>query len=157
MQVPFQKIVSGGQTGADRSALDWAISMGIEHGGWCPQGRRAEDGRIPAHYHLRETPSSDYALRTEWNIRDTDATAIFSLSSVISGGTLLTRQLAIRAQKPWVHIHAEMGIQIATIALYDFVSPTSIRVLNVAGPRQSEEPTIGAFLTQVMTIAFAVD
>lgn len=152
MSVLFQKIVSGGQTGADRAALDWAIIMEIEHGGWCPQGRRSEDGIIPARYRLQETPSSDYAQRTEWNIRDSDATAIFSLTSVLSGGTLLTQQLA--TQKPWIHLHKDMGIQNGTAHLYQFVSQSPIQVLNIAGPRQSEEPTIGDFLTQVMNAAF---
>lgn len=156
MPIPFQKIVSGGQTGADRAALDWAIAMGIEHSGWCPQGRRAEDGTISACYHLQETPSSDYAQRTDWNIRDTDATAIFSLSSMLSGGTLLTQQLAIQTRKPWIHIYAGMGIQTAAAHLYDFVNQTPIKTLNLAGPRQSEEPAIGEFLTQVMTTAFTL-
>lgn len=123
-------------------------------GGWCPQGRRAEDGCIPACYRLQETPSSTYAVRTEWNIRDTDATAIFSLSSVIRGGTDLTRQLVIQAGKPWVHVYSEMGIQTAATSIYDFVLQTPIVVLNLAGPRESEEPMIGNFLTQVMIRAF---
>ncbi len=154
---PLQKIVSGGQTGADRAALDWAIIVGIDHGGWCPQGRRAADGHIPDCYQLRETSSSDYAQRTIWNIRDTDATAIFSLSPVLRGGTLLTQQWVIRAQKPYLHLHADMGIPIAAAYLRDFVSQTSITVLNLAGPRRSEEPTVGEFLTQVMTTAFTLD
>ncbi|WP_010469011.1 putative molybdenum carrier protein [Acaryochloris sp. CCMEE 5410] len=154
MSVLFQKIVSGGQTGADRAALDWAIVMEIEHGGWCPQGRQAEDGIIPTCYPLQETPSSDYAQRTEWNIRDSDATVIFSLSSFLSGGTLLTQQLAKQIQKPWIHLHAGMGIKNGAVVLHQFVSQFSIKVLNIAGPRQSEEPTIGEFLTQVMNTAF---
>ena len=70
------KIVSGGQTGADRAALDWAIDHGTAHGGWCPRGRRAEDGAIPARYLLNETPSARYEERTEWNVRDSDGTVI---------------------------------------------------------------------------------
>lgn len=64
------RIVSGGQTGADRAALDWAIANNVPHGGWCPKGRKAEDGAIPAHYALKETPSASYLQRTEWNMRD---------------------------------------------------------------------------------------
>lgn len=154
MSVAFQKIVSGGQTGADRAALDWAIAMEIEHGGWCPQGRRAEDGIIPACYSLQETPSSDYAQRTEWNSRDSDATAIFSLSSLLGGGTLLTQQLAKQIQKPWIHLHTGMEIQSGAAQLQQFVNQSSIKVLNIAGPRQSEEPTISEFLTQVMNATF---
>lgn len=154
MSVPFKRIVSGGQTGADRAAFDWAMVMKIAHGGWCPQGRRAEDGIIPTCYPLQETPSSDYAQRTEWNIRDSDATAIFSLSPMLSGGTLLTQQLAMQTQKPWIHLHEDLGIQNGVAHLYQFVSQSPIKVLNIAGPRQSEEPAIGDLLTQVMNAAF---
>ncbi|MCB1984487.1 MAG: hypothetical protein KDF49_03580, partial [Nitrosomonas sp.] len=69
----FKKIMSGGQTGADRAALDWAIAHNVSHGGWCPAGRRAEDGVIPSHYDLQETDSKEYKQRTKWNVRDSDA------------------------------------------------------------------------------------
>lgn len=72
------KIVSGGQTGADRAALDWALAHGVPCGGWCPKGRKAEDGPIDLKYPLKETPSSSYIQRTEWNVRDSDATVVFS-------------------------------------------------------------------------------
>jgi predicted Rossmann-fold nucleotide-binding protein len=72
-------IISGGQTGADRAALDFAIEHGIPHGGWCPRGRIAEDGPIPLCYSLRETPSRRYAQRTEWNVRDSHATVVFTI------------------------------------------------------------------------------
>ena len=77
MRILPERIVSGGQTGADRAALDWAIERGIPHGGWCPRGRRAEDGRIDRRYALRETPAHDYQQRTRWNVRDSDGTLIF--------------------------------------------------------------------------------
>ena len=89
------KIVSGGQTGADRAGLDWAISMGIPHGGWCPRGRKAEDGVIPARYQLTETKSADYLTRTRWNVRDSNATVIFTLKPTLSGGSLRTAGLPI--------------------------------------------------------------
>jgi predicted Rossmann-fold nucleotide-binding protein len=79
------KIISGGQTGADRAALDFAIKHGMPHGGWCPQGRIAEDGPIDAKYQLHETPSADYVQRTEWNVRDSDGTVIFSVGKELSG------------------------------------------------------------------------
>ena len=72
-----ERIVSGGQSGADRAALDFAISRGIPHSGWCPKGRKAEDGAIDARYNLTETPSANYLQRTEWNARDFDGTVIF--------------------------------------------------------------------------------
>ena len=81
------KIVSGGQTGADRAGLDWAIRARIPHGGWCPKGRRAEDGLIPAQYQLIETPNRDYSQRTAWNVRDSDGTVIFSFGPSLSGGS----------------------------------------------------------------------
>ena len=81
----IEKIVSGGQTGADRMGLDWAIWHDIPHGGWCPRFRKAEDGKIPDQYQLTETPKSDYVQRTEWNVRDSDGTLIFSLSDKLSG------------------------------------------------------------------------
>ncbi len=79
MNLQSLKIISGGQTGADRAALDWAIRNGIPHGGWCPKGRKAEDGPIEAKYQLQETPSSKYLQRTDWNARDSDGTVIFSV------------------------------------------------------------------------------
>ena len=97
-------IVSGGQTGADRAALDFAIAHGIAHGGWCPRGRLAEDGPIPSRYQLRETPSRKYAQRTEWNVRDSDATALFTLAPQMQGGTALTPDVAERLGKPWLHL-----------------------------------------------------
>ena len=83
----IQKIISGGQTGADRMALDWAISHEISHGGWCPKGRKAEDGPLGSKYLLKETPTSDYPQRTEWNVRDWDGTVIFSLARALTGGS----------------------------------------------------------------------
>lgn len=80
------KILSGGQTGTDRAALDWAIAHGIPHGGWCPKGRKAEDGPIDGRYQLQETPSSSYVERTEWNVRDSDGTVVFSIAAVLTGG-----------------------------------------------------------------------
>jgi hypothetical protein len=75
-----EKIVSGGQSGADIAALDFAIERGIPHGGWCPRGRKAEDGTIDPRCNLQETPSGDYIQRTEWNARDSDGTVVFSIA-----------------------------------------------------------------------------
>ena len=76
----IEKIISGGQTGADRAALDWAIWRNIPHAGWCPKGRKALDGPLDYRYNLEETPSGNYLQRTEWNARDSDGTVIFTLS-----------------------------------------------------------------------------
>jgi len=81
------KINSGSQTGADRAALDFAIEHGIPHGGWCPGGRKAEDGPIDSRHRLKETPSGDYVERTEWNVRDSDGTVVLSIAAVLKGGS----------------------------------------------------------------------
>ena len=80
------KLLSGAQTGADRAALDWAIFRDIPHGGWCPKGRKAEDGKIPPQYQLTETPLASYLQRTEWNVRDSDGTVIFTVAAALAGG-----------------------------------------------------------------------
>ena len=99
------KIVSGGQTGADRAALDWAIENDIPHGGWCPKGRKAEDGVIDARYELKESTSASYLQRTEWNVRDSTGTVIFTLCAELTGGSKKTADFAKKHQKPWIHFH----------------------------------------------------
>ncbi len=145
----LQKIVSGGQTGADRAALDWAIAQGIPHGGWCPRGRLAEDGAIPARYHLTETPSSDSAERTEWNVRDSAGTVIFSVAPTLAGGSKLTAELAQRYHKPCLHLSHERHGAAAAGLLHEFLVQHGIKVLNVAGPRQSQEPEVAGFASDV--------
>ena len=93
------KVVSGGQTGVDRAALDAARALGLPSGGWCPRGRKAEDGAIPTEYPLRETPGDDYAQRTEWNVRDASATLVLTRGQP-SPGTALTIELARRLERP---------------------------------------------------------
>src|SRR5260221_13349632 len=88
------KIVSGGQTGADRAALDWALAHNVECGGWCPKGRKPEDRPIHPKYPLKETPSATYIRRTEWNVRDSDATVLFSIGSTLTGGSRRTMEFA---------------------------------------------------------------
>ncbi len=98
-------IISGGQAGADRAALDWAIANGIPHCGWCPKGRKAEDGRIPDDYRLQETASADCTERTEKNVVDSDGTVILTMSPKLGRGSRLTVKLAQKHGKPWLHIH----------------------------------------------------
>jgi hypothetical protein len=148
-------IISGGQTGADRAALDFAIENGLSHGGWCPRLRRAEDGMIPPNYLLRETPSSHYSQRTEWNVRDSDATVVFSIKAQITGGTRLTYELAERLGKAVLHLSRnDTEIEVAAAQLCAFLEQRQIRTLNVAGPRASREPEIGRFVRAVLTAAF---
>jgi putative molybdenum carrier protein len=148
------KIVSGGQTGADRAALDWAIAHGLEHGGWCPRGRRAEDGTIAGHYRLRETPSDSYVERTEWNVRDSDGTVILSVREALTGGSKRTAELAGQHGKPCLHLSLEANQADAGERLRGFVQAHGIRVLNVAGPRASGDPEIVAFVTETLDRAF---
>ena len=144
-------IVSGGQTGADRAALDWALARGRGHGGWCPRGRRAEDGPIPGRYRLRETASEDYRERTEGNVRDSDATVILSLAAELTGGSAFTVELAGVLGKPWLHCSEERdGVAGAATALRELVARHGVRVLNVAGPRASGAPGIERFVAAVL-------
>jgi hypothetical protein len=146
----LQKLISGGQTGADRAALDFAIARGIPHGGWCPHGRLAEDGPIPGRYQLSETPTSDYSQRTEWNLRDSDATVIFSVAATLTGGSRDTAELADKYRRPCLHVSRERDGKAATRKLLDFLSGHEIRVLNVAGPRLSEEPGVAKFVQETL-------
>jgi hypothetical protein len=155
MPVPTNiTVISGGQTGADRAALDFAIAHGFAHGGWCPHGRRAEDGEISAGYSLQETPAKHYSQRTEWNVRDSDATVVFSIKSQLTGGTRLTHELARRLGKPVLLLSRDGDdAQSAADQLRRFVEQHNVRMLNVAGPRSSQEPEIEAFARAVLTSA----
>ena len=150
----IEKIVSGGQSGADRAALDWAIANEMPHGGWCPHGRRAEDGRISGCYHLRETPGSGYSVRTRWNVRDSDLTVIFSIARELTGGSLATLGFARQLQRPCLHLSQEKTRDPAG-ELRIFIEESGARVLNVAGPRGSSEPTVTGFVTAVLDVALA--
>ena len=143
----LQKIVSGGQTGADRAALDWAIANGIAYGGWCPRGRQAEDGEIDARYALVETPSKSYGQRTKWNVRDSEATLIVSRNPGLTGGSLKTEDYARLLGKPCLHI---CEISDAATKLNDFLTAHEVRVLNVAGSRESSSPGIGTIVKAVL-------
>ncbi|MBA4150339.1 MAG: putative molybdenum carrier protein [Verrucomicrobia bacterium] len=146
----IKKIISGGQTGADRAGLDFAIANGVPHGGWCPAGRFAEDGKIPKRYALRETPGANYPERTEFNVRDSDGTVIFSLAGELAGGSRLTYWMAIKHRKPCLHISKERDGSAAREKLREFILRNRINTLNVAGPRASTEPAIGRFTKEVL-------
>lgn len=150
----LEKIVSGGQTGADRAALDVAMALGLETGGWVPHGRRAEDGRIPVRYSgLVETDTESYQTRTALNVRDSEATLIFSFAEP-TGGTALTLRLARSSGKPFLAVDLEsLETQEAAERIREWLAQTGVRVLNVAGPRQSGEPRITAAVTTVLKSA----
>jgi putative molybdenum carrier protein len=147
------KIISGGQTGANRAALDFAIEHDIPHGGWCPKGRKSEDGPLEPKYRLTETPSASYPQRTEWNVRDSDGIVIFSLASALTGGSKKTAAFAIKHKKPWLHICRD-GQYGAAESLRRFLSDHMIETLNVAGARASREPQISDFVKKVLEEAF---
>ncbi len=135
----IQRIISGGQTGVDRAALDFAMQMGIDHGGWCPLGRRAEDGCIPERYRLQETTSANYAVRTEKNVAEADATLLLYREK-LQRGTLLTKQIANHLKKPCLTVRLDRPADIDRIV--HWIHNQSIRVLNIAGPRASNHPAI---------------
>lgn len=136
----LEQIVSGGQTGVDRAALDVALELGIACGGWCPKGRLAEDGPIPERYPLRETRSARYARRTAWNVRDSDATLIVARRP-LSGGTAYTEQVAVEQERPYL-VAAPDVAEVPRIRAW--LDANEVAVLNVAGPRESGAPGIHA-------------
>lgn len=133
-----RQIVSGGQTGVDRAGLEAAIANGIEHGGWCPKGRRSEDGSIPSRYELVEMDTVDYPPRTEQNVIDSDATLIL-YEQCLRGGTLLTRRYANRWRKPFLCLKIETSEPREVRLWLDAQRPAT---LNIAGPRESSFPGI---------------
>jgi predicted Rossmann-fold nucleotide-binding protein len=134
-----EKIISGGQTGVDRAALDAALELGISCGGWCPRGRKAEDGIVPLKYPLEETSSPDYPQRTEMNIQDSDGTLLLTWGPPV-GGTLLTLRLARKHHKPYLLIDLNKGEE--ALKVLEWLKNSLIQTLNVAGPRESEAPGI---------------
>ncbi|MBI2083724.1 MAG: putative molybdenum carrier protein [Deltaproteobacteria bacterium] len=131
------KIISGGQTGVDRAALDSALELGIPCGGWCPKGRIAEDGVIDEKYPLQETPLRDYSQRTEWNVRDSDGTLVLGFGKP-SSGTLFTIETAKKLEKPFMILDLKSNKDDASFKLW--LQNNGIRTLNIAGPRESLAP-----------------
>ncbi len=135
----LKQIVSGGQTGVDRAALDAALGLNFPCGGWCPKGRRAEDGVIPARYPLRETDSPAYVQRTALNVADSDGTLILT-NGALRGGTALTAELARKKGRSYRLVQLEKGMPVAETV--SWLDEHAIAVLNVAGPRESQRPGI---------------
>jgi Circularly permutated YpsA SLOG family len=135
------KIVSGGQTGVDRAALDAAIELKIPHGGWCPLGRVSELGTIPKKYKLVETITADYPERTEKNVVDSDGTLIL-FRGKLSGGTELTRKFAVKHRKPCCLVDLDQPMLVNRPLIW--MKEHRIQVLNVAGPRESSSPGVYA-------------
>ena len=136
----IMKIVSGGQTGVDRAALDVALKLGVECGGWCPAGRRDEVGVIPNHYPVQELPNAGPDERTLQNVKDSDATLIIYFET-ITGGTEFTLESCRQLRRPNILIDAgAVSVEDAGRNIAAFTADHDVRVLNVAGPRQSEWP-----------------
>ncbi len=155
------KIISGGQAGVDRGALDAAIALGIPHGGWCPRGRRAEDGRIPDRYALNETPSGDFPQRTEWNVIEATATLVLYDGRVpMSPGTRKTIALAAavaeaRSPQERSHRHHLINLHphaypVTALGYWLKCIRPDARVVNIAGPRESKCPGIQAAVTALL-------
>jgi len=146
----LKKIISGGQTGADRAALDVAIELGIAHGGAIPKGRRAEDGVLDKKYLLVEMETISYPKRTEKNVMDADGTVIFSHGS-LRGGSMLTANLAVKYKKPLLCLDVtKQSLDKAKTAVSRFLEREKIVILNVAGPRASGDPEIYKTVCEIM-------
>ena len=148
----LRRIISGGQTGVDRGGLDAAMSLGLEHGGTCPSGRRAEDGSIPARYVMEEHSSWGYPPRTAKNVADADATLILTLGKHVTAGTRLTAKIAQGSEKPWLAVNMESPQ--AVDKAVDWLRDLDIVVLNIAGPRETKfrgiQRTTAAYLRMVI-------
>jgi hypothetical protein len=146
------KIISGGQTGVDRAALDVALRDGIECGGWCPAGREDEFGKIPDHYPVQELQGGGFTERTLQNVKDSDGTVVI-YSHELQGGTEQTVRFCVELQRPHHLIDASrVATEDAAKLLADFVRKHKISILNVAGPRQSEWPEGYAYASRALDI-----
>ena len=138
----IKQIISGGQTGVDRAALDAAIKLAIAHGGWIPRGRLTESGPLPPKYHLKEIKSFSYSKRTEKNVIDADGTLIISRGP-LTGGSEYTREMAVKHRRPWLHIDLSQTAAFqAAMTINKWILEKKITILNVAGPRASKDSAI---------------
>ena len=137
------KIISGGQTGVDRAALDLALKNTIKCGGWCPKGRLAEDGTIDNKYPLKETTDTTYETRTKNNVRDSDATLILYIAEM-DAGTRLTFDVAREMHKPVIIIDLSENRGVSLQKVQHWLQFNHPEILNIAGSRESNNPGIYA-------------
>jgi hypothetical protein len=150
------RIVSAGQTGADRGALDWAMEHGIPHGGYGLENSLVEDGEIPERYRLTtEFRDSDSVTGAERNVEESDGTIIFTMDGALSGGALMTEDCTRKYGKPFLHVWARAPLHFTIPAVQSFVADHRIVSLNVAGSRRSRDVRIGPFVGKVFDAAFA--
>ncbi len=153
----IEKIISGGQTRADRAALDFTIDNNIPHGGWIPKGRITEAGQLPDKYHLQEMATTSYDKRTEQNVIDSNGTVIVSHGN-LTGGSALTETFAIKHHKPRLHLDMnKTTITEAADSLNNWIEKTKIKILNVAGPRASKDNKIYQVTRDILEAAFIKD
>ena len=153
----IEKIISGGQTGVDRAALDAALRWKIPHGGWIPLGRKTEDGRLPNMYQLDEMPTDSYPARTEQNVLDSDGTLIIS-HGPLSGGSKYTKEQALKHNRANLHIDLNKTNSFkAAQTIYNWIIENNIETLNVAGPRASEDEYIYRVTIQILTTVFHME
>jgi hypothetical protein len=146
------KIISGGQTGVDRAALDVALRHGIKCGGWCPAGRLDEFGRIPDHYPVQELQGGGFTERTLQNVKDSEGTVVI-YSGELRGGSEQTVRFCVDVKRPHQLIDAsKISAAGAAKLIADFVGENRIGILNVAGPRQSEWPEGYDYASHVLSV-----
>jgi hypothetical protein len=148
----LRKIISGGQTGVDRAALDVAMRLGKPHGGWIPKGRLTEEGPLPSRYQLEEMPTDAYEARTEKNVQESDGTLLISRGRP-TGGTDFTRKMALKHGKQLLHIDLTLSQQASDAAslIASWIEMNHIETLNVAGPRASGDPDIYMDAVNILT------
>ena len=138
----IKKIISGGQTGVEQAALDAAIQWNIDYGGWIPKGRKTETGQLPNKYKMKEMPTTNYSIGIEKNVDDSDGTLIISRGN-LTGGSKFAEEIALRYKKPCLHIDLDkIEAFSAAQKISNWISDSSIDILNVTGPRSSENPGI---------------
>lgn len=149
----IEKILSGGQPGAARAALDWAIANDLPHSGWCPKGRRVLDGILNTRYELKETETHDPLEAKRRNVRDSDGTLVMTFEPKLHGNSIKAVEFAQELEKPFLHISGQ--IEDASDKLLAFLAEHEIRVLNVAGSRDSEEIGIYFFTRDIFDEALS--
>ena len=153
----IERIISGGQTGAERAALDVAIKLGIPHGGWVPKGRTTEEGPLLEEYQMQEIPIDSYPKSIEQNVIDSDATLIIS-HGLLTGGYAYAQKMAMKHCKPWFHIDLyKLPTILAAMLIKNWIPKNGIKTLNVAGPSASKDPAIYELVTVLLELVYNLE